>query len=147
MLDLFLHTREMVKRAQVPMPGSAAPQIQQPQEDPKQRALRMAGGKPTLRQYGRWGAIAGGAGISAHVLNNLIEGAGTTKTWLPKFDRAGLLGPAGNKIVRGGLEKNVILHPRSLARAAAIGMLFSTAVPAARKLWDIRTAEKTPEKF
>ena len=149
MLDLFLRTRRLVKLAQVPEPNET---VQAPvvagRDNRGAASIAASSPAPTARQYGRWGAIGAGAGLASLGMAGGIEGG---KFWFPRAGEK-IWGGAGDYFERAGkggqvLRKQMIFHPRAIARSLATGMLFATAVPAARRIWDVHTAKRSPEKF
>ena len=160
MLDLFFSVLEKVKLAQVDLSMANTTRVprvkrkwrrKEPEKTPQEIAAESMVGapSPTPGQYGRWGAIGAGAGLTSLGLTGAIEGG---KWVFPRIGKEKIWGGAGDvfeRTVRGGgtARKPILLHPRAVARALATGVLFSTAVPAARRVWDVRTAQKSPEKF
>lgn len=79
----------------------------------------LAGRKMTPGQYARYAGIGATVGGLQHVLGSAIEGAQPGKTF-----------------------RQVAFKPRSLARGATIGAIYSTAIPAAARLADIEAAKR-----
>lgn len=95
----------------------------------EKKVQQLVGRKPTAGQLARWGAIGAGAGVGGHLIRSGLEGG---EKWVPK------------SAIKPGRE---VLHPRRLAGAAAVGAIYGSALPVARRLWDIRTARERPEAF
>jgi hypothetical protein len=108
-----------------------------PRTETERQIQSIVGARPTAGQLTRASLIGAGAGLGTHMLGSAIEGG---HKWLPDLSEG---------VVKGLLQQKqkAILHPRSLARAAAVGGIFAGAVPIARRLWDIQTARERPEAF
>lgn len=85
-----------------------------PQTEKEKAVQRLAGKKYTAGQYLRRAGVGALVGTGAQVAGTLIEGSGKS----------------------GGLK------PRALGRAAAVGALFGSAIPAASRLADIEAAKR-----
>jgi len=101
----------------------------QPKTPEEKKVQQLVGRKPTAGQLARWGTIGAGAGIGGHLVRSGLEGG---EKWIPK------------SVTKPGKEA---LHPRRLAGAAAVGAIYGSALPVARRLWDIQTARERPEAF
>ena len=61
-----------------------------------------------------------------------------------KYYRGAVIGAGmgtGGQMLRAAIQKQKVLDPRSLTAAAAIGAIYGSALPAARRLADIEAAK------
>ena len=109
----------------------------QPRTEAEQNIQSIVGARPTAGQIQRSAIVGAGGGIGMHLLGSALEGG---HKWRPDLS---------DGVVKGMLHRKspAVLHPRSLARAAAVGGILSGAVPIAKRMWDIQTARENPEDF
>jgi len=109
----------------------------QPRTKEERQIQSIVGARPTPGQMGRHVLIGAGGGLATHLIGSAIEGG---NKWIPDMSEG---------VVKGLLRQRqkTVLHPRSLARAAAVGSMVAGAIPAAKRIWDIQTARERPEAF
>lgn len=110
---------------------------QRPRTEAERDVQRIVGARPTTGQIMRAGTVGATGGLATHLIGSALEGG---VKWKPDLSEG---------VVKGLLRQKgkAVLHPRSLARASAVGAIIGGAVPVARRLWDIQTARTSPESF
>ena len=100
-----------------------------PQTEGEKRITELVGKPATRGQLVRSAGVGGVGGVAAQVVGRMISGgAGGMYPWI------------GSKADM--LSGKAVLSPRALARAASMGVIFGSAVPAFKRHLDIAAAKR-----
>ncbi len=100
-----------------------------PQTEEEKKIVELVGKPATRGQLLRSAGVGSVGGVAAHVVGRAISGgAGGMYPWV---------GSKANM-----LSGKAVLSPRALARAASMGVIFGSAVPALKRHLDIESAKR-----
>jgi len=100
-----------------------------PQTEEEKKIVELVGKPATRGQLVRSAGVGGVGGVATQVIGRSISGgAGGMYPWI------------GSKADM--LSGKAVLSPRALARAASMGVIFGSAVPALKRHLDIEAAKR-----